>query len=331
MKKIIALVLSAVLFVSLLCTAVFAAGDVNSDEKLNTVDVILILRHVAGWDLENFDMEGADMNGDGKVNTTDAILLLRELVKSDEFEYTVLGYGSQYYHFKWEPIDDKLGNMTQTLNVWLLGEGDVIGEGEETLYGPLDLVMTVNYSSDYVDNGDGTYSFVSEIKSLSNKLEGNEQTVEKFMQLGDYFEFPVTGELITDKEEIKAIVGENYLFRCTFTYKTNPFTVIEFAEEYDEMGAHIEDYYRVENGRVAFNNYFYDAEDYTCNEGYTYREDGTLEKLDRSIIEPYSTFNCILYYDGIDEILTKVEYYDENYELKYTEYYDAEGNVIETK
>lgn len=54
-------------------------GDSNGDGKVNTTDVIMILRNIAGWDLAKFDTAAADVNGDGNINATDAVIVLRYL------------------------------------------------------------------------------------------------------------------------------------------------------------------------------------------------------------------------------------------------------------
>lgn len=53
------------------------ACDVNGDGKLNTSDVVIYLRYIAGWGGLKFDIGVADANGDGKYNTTDVVLMLR--------------------------------------------------------------------------------------------------------------------------------------------------------------------------------------------------------------------------------------------------------------
>lgn len=57
----------------------YKLGDSNDDGKINTTDVVIILRHLAGWELADVDIVAADITGDGKVNTTDAVVILRYL------------------------------------------------------------------------------------------------------------------------------------------------------------------------------------------------------------------------------------------------------------
>lgn len=52
-------------------------GDVNSDGNINSKDVVLFSKFVAGYSVKNFDKNSADMNDDGKINSKDLVLLLK--------------------------------------------------------------------------------------------------------------------------------------------------------------------------------------------------------------------------------------------------------------
>ena len=52
-------------------------GDVNSDGNINSKDVVLFSKFVAGYSVKNFDKNSADMNDDGKINSKDFVLLLK--------------------------------------------------------------------------------------------------------------------------------------------------------------------------------------------------------------------------------------------------------------
>lgn len=57
-------------------------GDVNGDGKVNTIDALLIQRHVVKLStLSGNYLAAADINGDGSVNTVDALLIQRYVVK----------------------------------------------------------------------------------------------------------------------------------------------------------------------------------------------------------------------------------------------------------
>ena len=51
-------------------------GDVNRDEKVNTADVLLLLKYVSGWGVSIAE-ENADVTGDEKINTADVLQLLK--------------------------------------------------------------------------------------------------------------------------------------------------------------------------------------------------------------------------------------------------------------
>lgn len=54
-------------------------GDVNGDTKVDTTDVIVTRKHLAGWSGLTVDTNAADVDGNGKVDTSDVILLMKYL------------------------------------------------------------------------------------------------------------------------------------------------------------------------------------------------------------------------------------------------------------
>lgn len=59
-----------------------SCGDVNSDGKVNLLDLIAMRKHLAKWSI-SIDEAAADCNADGKVNLMDLILLRKYLAKWD--------------------------------------------------------------------------------------------------------------------------------------------------------------------------------------------------------------------------------------------------------
>lgn len=57
----------------------YTPGDLNGDDKINLVDVVLLIRYQAGWENLEIVTEAADFDGDGSVGMKDIILLLRSL------------------------------------------------------------------------------------------------------------------------------------------------------------------------------------------------------------------------------------------------------------
>ena len=52
--------------------------DLNSDEKVNSSDALLVLQHATGIKILTDDnLKNADVNGDAKVNSADALLILQ--------------------------------------------------------------------------------------------------------------------------------------------------------------------------------------------------------------------------------------------------------------
>lgn len=55
----------------------YVYGDLNEDKKVNTTDVIMLRRHLAGGYEQTINIDAADVNTDTKKNTTDVILMRR--------------------------------------------------------------------------------------------------------------------------------------------------------------------------------------------------------------------------------------------------------------
>lgn len=62
----------------------YMPGDLDGNNKVNTTDVIMLRRHIAGGYNQTINESAADVNSDGKRNTTDVILIRR---------YIAGGYG----------------------------------------------------------------------------------------------------------------------------------------------------------------------------------------------------------------------------------------------
>ena len=73
-----------------------AEGDLNQDGYVNTTDVVLLRRHIAGgYDVEA-DEYASDLNADGYVNTSDVVLLRRYVAGGYDAELRpVSGYYTQ--------------------------------------------------------------------------------------------------------------------------------------------------------------------------------------------------------------------------------------------
>ena len=60
-------------------TVSYIPGDLDWDGKINSLDGLLLLRHLNGWDVDIAVPEAMDVNGDGKVTSLDGLILLRYL------------------------------------------------------------------------------------------------------------------------------------------------------------------------------------------------------------------------------------------------------------
>lgn len=76
---IVAVILSAPVLFSSRSAGALKYGDVNNDGKINVHDVVLVMRHILGFDSLGFiNAQLADVNGDGAVNVQDTVLLMQK-------------------------------------------------------------------------------------------------------------------------------------------------------------------------------------------------------------------------------------------------------------
>ena len=60
--------------------AAYTSGDLTGDDKINSLDGLMLMRYLNGWSNLNIaSPEAMDVNGDGKVNSLDGLLLMRYL------------------------------------------------------------------------------------------------------------------------------------------------------------------------------------------------------------------------------------------------------------
>ncbi|MEG0457276.1 MAG: DUF4434 domain-containing protein [Oscillospiraceae bacterium] len=126
MKKLIALILSLVMLATMF-TVNFAVvaqetaieNDVNGDGKFNTLDALIVLKHVAKIEiLTDAQLKIADFNKDGKINTLDSLGMLKKIVGIEEPNYVtdplVTGdfiqpwYYQEFSEEKWDSHMDML-------------------------------------------------------------------------------------------------------------------------------------------------------------------------------------------------------------------------------
>ncbi len=54
-------------------------GDASGDGVINSLDGLIIMRYLNGWNLNNVDLEAMDVNRDGMINSLDGLLIMRYL------------------------------------------------------------------------------------------------------------------------------------------------------------------------------------------------------------------------------------------------------------
>ena len=55
-------------------------GDANGDGKINSKDVVALMKAIVGVEVKGYTKEAADMNNDGKVNSKDVVALMKYIV-----------------------------------------------------------------------------------------------------------------------------------------------------------------------------------------------------------------------------------------------------------
>lgn len=75
---IICIILTAVMGISVSATTL---GDVDSNGAVNPLDVVILTRHLAGWDgyESQVNTANADLNADGNIDPVDPVILARHL------------------------------------------------------------------------------------------------------------------------------------------------------------------------------------------------------------------------------------------------------------
>ena len=58
-------------------------GDFNNDNKIDSKDILLMKKKLAGYEVADLNKEACDVNGDGKVTSVDAVLLLKYVAGYD--------------------------------------------------------------------------------------------------------------------------------------------------------------------------------------------------------------------------------------------------------
>lgn len=98
MKKLIGLTIVICIlltaFVSV-SAATNTLGDVDSNGSVNPMDVVILTRHLAGWDgyEDMVNTANSDLNADGNVDPVDPVILARHLAGWQG--YGELPYGTQ--------------------------------------------------------------------------------------------------------------------------------------------------------------------------------------------------------------------------------------------
>ena len=94
----------------------YTPGDVNDDNKINSTDVILMRREIAGGYETKINTKAADVNADGKINSTDVILVRRYIAGGYGVELKPSDGKSEHKHTL-VAVDKKEATCTENGNI----------------------------------------------------------------------------------------------------------------------------------------------------------------------------------------------------------------------
>ena len=80
----------------------YLPGDLNSDKRVNSTDIIMLRRHIAGKYEQTINELAGDVNADGRFNSTDIIMIRRYV--ADGCKTLPNGYNIILYPGKYDPV-----------------------------------------------------------------------------------------------------------------------------------------------------------------------------------------------------------------------------------
>ena len=124
MKRFVSLFLVIIIALSLTVGAsARLVGDVNTDNKVNSIDALMILRKSVGFD-DGVNTAYMDVNGDGKINSLDALIVLSISVGSYKGELEV--EDELVTSYKAQIVDPILATGEFTITTEVESEGTVV-------------------------------------------------------------------------------------------------------------------------------------------------------------------------------------------------------------
>ena len=86
-KKVSAIVIILIIIVTGFClqSKPILLGDINNDSRINSMDMLLIKRHILDIDkLGYFEKQRADLNRDGTISNIDLVMIRKYILMSYE-------------------------------------------------------------------------------------------------------------------------------------------------------------------------------------------------------------------------------------------------------
>lgn len=143
MKKLVAIML-ALSFASIFTIGAQARllGDVNSDNKTNSQDALMVLKYSVG-NLDSIDTKRADVNGDGRINSSDALIILKISVGSYTGDIEI--DDELVTSFTADTVDPIIKTGTYTMKLSMTSDGTTLDPTIEVDGNNIAVSMTVKY------------------------------------------------------------------------------------------------------------------------------------------------------------------------------------------
>lgn len=316
-------------------------GDVNADGRIDMKDVLMIRKHMAYVELENFNEANADANGDGNIDMKDVLLVRKYMAHvidhlgptSTEEHYTYYEDGTietkrvyDAHNFLIEFFQYDTDGILYSHTVY---KNDSDGRCiEETVYHE-DEEFFSWYIYEYAD--DGT------IITTSKSIDGVTQWVTITDEEGKLLEERTyeDGELVTTAQYTYDENGNTETYKV---YEKDVLVVNEFYV-YDDEGNLIEEYeYDAQGDVITKYTYTYKTDDPNVDEYYAFNQfnakgiliysyvEETMESIHMSTNE-YTSYTD----DGIISLYEYDTYLEDQMVESIIRHYDDEGQLLYTE
>ena len=177
------------------CLNVRMSGDLTGDDKINSLDGLMLLRYLNGWNVDIANTEQIDVNGDGKENSLDGLILLRYL---NGWELDLLPPGDSNYSYVG---DDEPPQEEPNLNDWSAAELSILKSKTDSISSTATnvLIYAANVETG-VKNGssfgiDMANSYATQTKTALANMIDNLNTIAPYINANkDIVKYTEAGE-----------------------------------------------------------------------------------------------------------------------------------------